>query len=1040
MKLNYKWIVAAGIMLLSQNISAQQKALKGVVTEGGLPLPGVTVMIKGTDKGTQTDLNGNYTLNVQKGDVLVYSFVGMQEVTHKVGDAQVHNVTMSGDSSNELDAIVVTAYGTQTKASIAGSVGLVEAKEISKVVSPNVMQGMQGKVAGVQITSGNGMPGSAPTVRFRGVGSIYASAEPLYVVDGVPYNGSVSSISNEDIETITFLKDASAAALYGNRGANGVVVITTKKGKKGEFKATFSSKIGTTYISNDRYKTINDPGAYYEAYYAAYRNALMNGPKKLSFEDASRTSANELINGGEAGLVYNVYNVPDKELIDPLTGKLNPRAQLLYQDKWKDYLFTKGTFSQQHVNVSGGTDKSTGSLSLGYEKNDGYVINSGFERITGRLTMDTKLTDYFSFGGNMNYARINSSTPFGFDGGTAQANSFLWEQSIAPIYPVFMYDKDGKRMYGENGEVLYDDGQEYGRPYGSKQNPYATSLLNYRKNVNNNILANVYASIKLFDGLTFKYNITGDYNNSFNRQTNTPLLGDAQAFGGRVYNNTAITFAFTQQQLLQYTKTFGSHSIDVLLGHESMDRETDELLVHRTNMLFPDSPMVDHAGVIQDGSGGRKTYAIEGYLSRLNYNYDGKYYLSASFRRDASSYFHPDNRWGNFFGFGGAWILSRENFMKDVSWLDYLKLKTSYGEQGNDDLKLMNPYQDSWELVSSFDQTKPLAVNRVFKGNKEITWEKNRNFNVGFESAFFNNRLNLEVEYFERKVSDMLFMLPLSFITGATSMPANIGDMENKGFEFTVSGQAVRTEDFSLGINLNATTYKNKVTSLPRGESIVSGSYILEEGSSRYTFYLREFAGVNKENGNAQWIKVLEDGTETITENYVEATQKKVDKENLAKVYGGFGLDFRYKSFDLGMNFAYQFGGYGYDSGYMSKMAVSKGTSIHQDVNNAWSLDNKDSNLPRVDYDNPRYHYSASTLGLIKSDYLSLQNITLGYNFSPQILRTLRLDSLRLYASMDNVALWSKRKGYDPRTSLTGGTSYQYALYKTVAFGVNLQF
>lgn len=1051
MKLNYKWIVAAGVMLLSHNISAQQKALKGVVTEGGLPLPGVTVMIKGTDKGTQTDLNGNYTLNVQKGDVLVFSFVGMQEVTHKVGDAQVYNVAMLGDSGSELDTIVVTAYGTQSKSSVAGSIATVKAEEIQNVVATNVTQGLVGKVGGVQIFNSSGAPGQAPVIRFRGVGSISASADPLIVLDGVPYNGTMNSINTADIDNISFLKDASAAALYGNRGANGVIIITTKKGASGKIRLTVDSKIGIADKNYREYDRLKSPSQYYEAYHQALRGAYMRGANQSWLDAGSSASRNLIgVNGSTSnrglGLGYNIYNVANTDLVRP-DGTINPNASLLYHENWDDFVYRNGVVNQNNINVSGGTDDTQYYLSFGHDANDGIVETQSYVRTMTRMNIDSKINESIKVGGSLSYSNINQKDPMGggyaTGGGTAFVDPFFWTNTISPIYPVHAYDEKGQLMKNSVGEALFDDGSgaiaPYNRPFGSESNPYAEGVNNIRKNTINQLFGSGYINVKLYEGLTFKYVLSGDFYNSMLRQTQNPRYGSGTVPNGRVYQTDRTVFSVTNQQLLNYNKWFGQHSVDILLGHETMVKNDDDMYVHRTNLLFPDSPYINHAAVVAEATGGNEEYKLEGYFAKLNYGYNNKYFVNASIRRDASSYFHPDNRWGTFFGLGGAWMISKENFLKDVSWLDNLKFKISYGEQGNDNLGTMNPYQDKWAVRPSFDGSLPIIISQTFQGNKDITWEKNKNFNVGFEGSIFNGRLTLDAEYFERKVNDMLFYVPTSVITGVATVPYNAGNMVNKGFEVTLTGDVIRTEDLRVSLNVNATHYKNKITKLPADQQrIISGQFIREEGGSMYDYYMKEYVGVNKENGNAQFIKIGKDGERIVVEDWNQATEQRIGKTSVPKLYGGFGLNVEYKGFDLNAAFAYQLGGYGMDSKYYSYFGVKAGQNMHKDYTKAWTPDNTNGSMPMLYVDDAKSAYSRSTMQLIKSDYLSLQNVTLGYKFKPEVTRLLGLSSLRVYALIDNPIIWSKRKGYDPRLNLSGLNGSGYSLYSTYMFGVNL--
>ncbi|SHL05575.1 SusC/RagA family TonB-linked outer membrane protein [Myroides odoratimimus] len=1043
-----RWTLALAAGLAVQTSFAQEKTLSGVVSEGGLPLPGVSVVIKGTNEGTQTDLDGNYSLKVKPGDVLVYSFIGMNDKEYKVSTASKYDVVMAAEEEM-LEEVVVTAYGTQSKTSIAGSVAVVDSKQVRDVATADVTQGLVGKVAGVQISNNSGAPGDGATIRFRGVGSISASSEPLIVLDGVPFNGSLTSINNADIESISFLKDASAAALYGNRGANGVIIVTTKKGQSGQTKVSIDTKVGIASANFQDYDKMTNPGKYYESYYGALRNSYMN-PKDskltMNFADASNAASKDLI----GSLGYNIYNVPNNQLIDPTTGRINPNAQLMYHELYDDYLFRDGLFTQNNISVSGGTDNTTFLLSLGHDRNEGIVATNNYEKTTGRLNVNTRINETFKLGASVNYAHIENKNPLGGDyirgNNTAFANPFFWSSKIAPIYPVHAYDANGSIMTDVDGGAIYDDGSgkfaPNVRPFGANSNPYAQGLNDYRKTVSDQLFASTYLDVKLAAGLSFKYVISADYQNDVLRYTMNPTYGSGVGVKGRVNQQDNKMFAVTNQQLLNYNKWFGQHSVDILLGHETMHRTKDNLYVQRTNMMFPDSPFINHGGVIKTAEGGQDKYVLEGYFAKLNYGYNNKYFVNASIRRDASSYFHPDNKWGTFFGVGAAYAISSEEFMKDITWIDNLKLKASYGEQGNDNLMRVNPYQDQWALFPSGDGDAPSSVQLINKGNKNITWEKNKNFNVGFEGSFFNGIFSIDAEFFERKVDDMLFFVPQSSTTGVLTQPFNAGNMKNTGFEVGVNVAIIRTEDFKLNFNANATHYKNKITSLPDGQKdIVSGQFIRREGGSIYNYYLKEYVGVNQENGNAQFIAIdKETGERSITENWNEASYQDLNKSALPSVYGGFGLNAEYKGFDLGANFAYQLGGYGYDTKYTGFFGVKPGYNLHNDFSKTWDPVTKQGSLPRVDVSDWKNAYSGSTLALIKSDYLSLQNVTLGYTFTKEVTSKLGVDRLRIYGVVDNVALWSKRQGYDPRVNLTGLSGTGYPLYRTFAFGVNLNF
>jgi len=1056
MRSKFKWIFTLLVAFTMQFSFAQEKTVTGVVSDALGPLAGANVIVKGTNKGTTTDFNGGYSVKASLGDVLVFTYVGMDEMTITVGDSNTYNVTLQ--SGVNLEEVVVVAYGVQKKEAITGSVGEVKSKDIEKITSGNVLQGLVGKVAGVQVINNNGMPGDPPVIRFRGIGSINASAAPLYVVDGVPFNGDIASISSQDIESMTFLKDASAAALYGNRGANGVIIVTTKKGKLGTTKITFDSKVGFASRAVKEYDLMTGQKEYYEAYFQAYKNDLMFNGANLPENQAAAQAANDLITGAN-GLNYNAYDVPNDQLIDPSTGQLNPNANLKYNEDWADFLFGDGLYTQSYLSLSGANEKSKHFLSLGYEKNEGYVVNSGLQKITSRLSLDSQIAKSFKVGGTMSYTHLSQDYNDGYTGGGAYSNPFAWTRAVAPIYPVYLYDNAGNPVYNQNGSQAYDDGTGNNgtagfpvRPYGSLQHPYATAIYDIKEYQTDNLFANVFLDVEIFKDLVFTYSVTGDLFTQSDRSLDTPLYGDAVNAGGRVAFSNDRRFSLTNQQLLKYDKTFGNHNFNLMLGHESLDRRNDYVSASRSKLLLPDSPYVDQAGVLQGNTGGGSTYALEGYFSRLTYDYNGKYFVNASFRSDASSRFAPENKWGNFYGLGGAWIISKESFLSDVSWLTNLKLKGSYGEQGNDNLGLELPYLYSYTVNVTTDASLPISfTGSTTSANRDITWEKNANFNVGFDFGLFDNRISVEAEYFQRKISDMLYLRPLPPSAGLLNIPENNGDMQNTGFEVTLNADIIRRKEFNLSFSFNTTHYDNEITKLNfNGEENnrqINGLYIRQEGGSVFDYYLREFVGVNPVNGNAQFktdinptTGLKEEGATYITENYAEANQREVGKSALVDFYGGFGLNADYKGFDLGVNLAYQIGGYGYDGTYMTRMSPDRGENFHRDFANTWTPQNTSATLPRVDVADPRLNYGVSTLGLVKSDYLSIQNISFGYTFDSKMVDKLGLSQLRLYGLVDNVHLWSKRQGYDPRLSLTGGTDSQYSLLRTVSFGLNVQF
>lgn len=959
--------------------------------------------------------------------------------------------TVADTIVSDIEEVVVVGYGTKKKETLTGSVASVQAEEIAKVTTSNVVQGMNGKVAGVQIAAGSGQPGQAPVVRFRGIGSINGSSEPLYIVDGVPLTGSITSINNNDIESMSFLKDASLASMYGNRGANGVIIITTKKGRRGTPKFNLDLKTGVNVNGNKRYKTIDDPARYYEAYFQGLTNNYMFG-QNLSYNDARTKAAAEIIDGAQ-GLGYNIFNTPNDQLIDPVTGKIRSAEQIYSPEKWEDFLFRPGYYNSVFLNASGGTDVTSYYFSLGYEKNEGYAINSRFDKITARGKIDTQIGDRIKIGTNMAYTNAVLDNPDG--NGTSNFSSpYLWINSIGPIYGVYLRDNNGNIMFNNTtGEVLYDDGSGLigpnVRPYGQRMNPYITALRDIKRTDRNAVVLNGYLDVNILEGLDFKYSITGDYLNADQISMDTPLYGDAVDANGRLTGVMTNYLGVTNQQLLTYVKNFGGHKLDLLAGHETYVNRVSQVYSEKSNLFLPETNILDQAAVLQGTGGSKGKYATEGYFGRINYEYGQRYYLTANVRRDASSYFHPDNRWGTFYGFGGAWRVTNESFMNDISWLNEFKLKASYGEQGNDDLNfpVYTPYERHYTVDQTTDASLPLSYSRYYNGNKDITWEKMKNLNAGFELGLFNKRLNIDAEYFERNVSDMLFQIPLapSVSGGWTSLPKNVGSMENKGVEISIDADVIKSNDFRLNIFANATHYKNKVTALDGGQAENKGLG-LKVGEDRYIHRMREFAGVDHATGYALFYKDVVDGSgnvvgRTVTDSHADATIYWLDKTATPDVYGGFGLRADFKGIDFSIDFAYQLGGWGYDSNWLGTMGGGLGQSIHEDFYKTWTPENPGASLPKFSVENNMQTYSGSSLALIKSDYLSIQNITIGYTLKRDWYDGLGLTAARFYFGVNNAALFSKRQGYDPRLSIAGTMgSGTYNLNRTLIFGTNISF
>ena len=1006
---------------------------------------------------------------------LVVSFVGMR--AQEIGVKSNLKIFMESDNQM-LEEVMVVAYGTAKKSAFTGSAAVLKSEEIGKIQTSNAMSTLAGKAAGVQLSTASGQPGvSSPSIRIRGISSINAGNTPLIILDGSPFDGDMNSINTQDIESMTVLKDAASNALYGARGANGVIMITTKQGQKGDARVTLDAKWGVNSRATKTYNTINDPAQYYEVYYTGLKNMFMangNGAAQAHYLANQNLCANN-----SYGLWYNVFNVPAGQAMIGSNGKLNPNATignlvnyngqeyLLTPDDWLDAAYKNSLRQEYNVTISSGNQKSSFYSSFGYLKNEGIVDNSDYTRFVGRLKADYQVKDWLKVGANASFTHYDmNSFVSGGDGdgsSVSSGNIFAAATQVAPIYPLFIRDKNGNVLIDANGNTMYDygDGGNAGleRPVFGKSNALSDAILNTYATDGNTINGTAFAEISFLKD--FKFTTTNSVYVDESRLTTVtnPYYGSYASSNGILGKTHSRRYSVNYQQLLNYVKSIGLHNITAMIGHEYYRTQYFYTYGSKSNMFDPSNHEL--AGAVTDGSSNSYTtdYNTEGYFARVQYNFDEKYYASASYRRDASSRFHPDNRWGNFWSAGAAWLISKENFFQNsdaLKFIDMLKIKASYGSQGNDNIadSYETPrYTNTYDIVNSSGH--PASVPKVL-GNKDITWETNGNFNAGFDFEMFKSRFSGTFEFFNRKTSDMLFSFPLPPSYGYTSYYANIGDMRNRGLELDLKGVILQTKDFYWDVNVNLTHYKNKVSYLPDERKTMttpegvqgysSGNHFFGEGIPLYTFYMQKYAGVN-EQGEALYFKDVKDDKGNITRekttNYSEATQYLCGS-SLPDVYGGFGTSVSWKGFDFSIDFAYQIGGKVYDGDYSSAMnsptASSKGHVIHADILNAWTPENTTSNIPRFQYGDS-YTAATSDRFLTRGSYLSLQNINFGYTLPTRVCRPLGIQKLRLYLAADNVALWTKRQGLDPRQTISGeGTASYYAPIRTVSGGITLTF
>ena len=1002
---------------------------------------------------------------------MIVSYVGMttQEVT-------IHpyvKVYMQSDDE-VLEEVMVVAYGTAKKSAFTGSAAVVKTDEIAKVQTSNAVAALTGKVAGVQMNTASGQPGqTSPSIRIRGISSINAGNDPLIILDGTPYAGDMNDINTQDIESMTVLKDAASNALYGARGANGVIMITTKKAKQDSKSiVNVDAKWGTNSRATQNYVTIDNPAHYYETYYQALKNYYVNA-KGNSEEQAYILANQNLTANNSVGLGYNVYNVPQGQYMIGVNGKLNPSAvmgnvvsykgeeYLLTADNWLDAAYKNSQRQEYNFSVSNANQASSFYASVNYMNNEGITQNSDYDRFTARLKAETQAKKWLKVGGNMSFTHYAGKSMDEDGSSNSSGNIFAAATQVAPIYPLYIRDKDGNILVDDNGNLRYDYGDKSNagleRPVFTQSNALSDAILNTSSYEGNAAYATGYAEVNLAKGLKFTSTNTANLTETRTTGVTNPYYGSYASSNGIVSKYHTRTLAYTFQQLLNYSTSHGLNNVEAMLGHESYVNNYYYLYGSKSNMFDPNNSEL--AAAVTDGSSNSytTTYNTEGFFGRLMYNYDEKYFLSGSYRRDASSRFHPENRWGDFWSAGGAYLISKESWF-NAKWVDMLKIKASYGEQGNDNIGNYR-YTSIYDIVNGVGH--PAAVPSTM-GKKDITWEKNGNFNAGVDFEFFKRRLSGTIEYFNRTTTDMLFSFPIAPSFGYTSYYANIGDMANKGVEAELHATLINTKNFTWDVSANITSYKNTITYLPEQrktmtvdgvEGFQSGSYFYGEGQSLYTFHLKQYAGVDPKTGEALYYKnvdVLDEQGEKTGEVVKEKTTDYANASyylcgtSLPDAYGGFSTALSFKGFDLSVDFAYQIGGQVYDSDYAAAMASptsnSKGSVFHEDILNAWTPENNTSNIPRLQYGD-NYTASSSDRWLTDASYLSLQNINLGYTFPTKVVHSMGISKLRVYATADNVWLWSKRQGLDPRQSISGGaTSSYYAPIRTVSAGVNLTF
>ena len=1062
-----KHILTGLLFMMAIAASAQNITVTGVVKDSstGEPVPFASIRLDGTMIGGMTDLDGVYSIDVPADGLLIFSSIGYKDTPVPVEGKAQHDVLLDPDTEM-LEETIVVAFGTATKESFTGSATVVKSEDITKVQSSDVTRALEGMVAGVQMTTSSGSLGSSPSIQIRGTSSISAGTAPLYVIDGVPYSGDMNNLNSSDIESMTVLKDAASNALYGARGANGVIMITTKKAKKGDASVTVDAKWGINTKALRSYEYIKDPKLYYEAHYNALYN-YYRMEQGMSDTDANlKAAANVAGSSDNGGLGYLTYTLPEGQNLIGTNGKFNPNAtfgrKVLYQgdyywlqpDDWMKESYKNSLRQEYNVSAAGSPGGNAQIFaSFGYLKNQGLIQGEDMERYTARVRIDYQIKDWMKIGMNAAYSNFDWNN----GNGSGTGNVFSFASNVAPIYPVYLRDGAGNIMHDDMGYKRYDygNGSNAGlvRPYAANSNALQELWLNVGNSEGNAINGTSYVELKFLKDFTFTFNAGVGVDETRSTSILNMYYGQFATNGGLISKTHGRQFYVNLQQLLNWNRVFGNgHNVSALLGHETYTSSSYSLSASKSNMFSMSNTELNGAVIDgQSASSGKSMYNNEGFFARAQYDYNNRIFLSASYRLDASSRFHPDHRWGSFWSVGGGWLIDKESWFPRTSWLGMLKLKASIGSQGNDNIGDFL-YTDMYSITNSDGE---IAIKRSTIGNKEITWETNTNINAGVDFELFHGRITGSAEYFYRLTSDMLYFVSIPISYGFSGYYDNIGDMRNSGVEFAVNGNIMSRRNFSWDAYVNFTHYTNKVLDIPTTHETLdieghpgyaSGNKYVGEGLPLNTFYMPKYAGVDKTNGLPMWYKeeTQEDGTvkQVTTSEYSEATDYLCD-DPTPLLYGGFGTSFSFYNFDISASFTYSIGGLTYDggyAGYMSPPGGTVGSNYHEDILKAWSPENKDSDIPRFVYNDQNINASSDRF-LVPASYLNFQNAQIGYNVPAVFLSKAKISRLRIYAMCDNIWYWSYRQGLDPRQSLSGSTSAEsYSPVRTISFGLNLTF
>ena len=1080
-------------LFLSVGISLAQTKVTGTVVsyEDNEPIIGATIQVVGNAGiGTITDYDGNFTLDVPEGmKTLRITYVGMEPLEVAVSTKTLR-IQLRNDV-HTLDEVVVVAYGTQKKTSLTGSIQEVKSEAIELRPTSSVASALEGSVTGVQVNSTVGAPGEDPQIRIRGVGTVNGSSSPLYILDGVPYSGSISDLNPQDIESMSVLKDAASAALYGNRASNGVILITTKKGKQGKMNITFDVKQGTYSRGIAEYDRLG-AREWMEAQWLNMKNNRM-----AAGDDAATAGAYASKHLIADRLQLNIFDKADDALFTA-DGKLVSDARIkgTYGEDldWYKQAIGHGYRQEYNFNANGATEKSDYLVSLGYLDEQGYLKTSGFDRLSARLSGNIQPADWLKVGVSLNATHQNFNAGYGT--GNANTNPFNFCRKISPIYPVHAHDLTTGDYYRDGmGNLMYDGGS-YIDPDGQvvhTRNQYPDrhiiweNLLNTDKIIRNTVNSIAYANIILPYNFTLSLKGSLNLSNDSENKYYSAVIGDGKANNGRLRRTDVRQKNYTFQQQLHWRQEFGVHSVDALLGHESYKLTRNYMASGKDSEIVPNLTNLLNFTQFAQLLDYNDNYTLESYLGRVRYGYDSRYNIEFSFRRDGSSRFAKNARWGNFWSTGASWVISNEKFMKQYDWVNYLKLRADYGEVGNDSGSGLYGY------MALYQQDVHAGKGAYYISqlpNEDLKWETGQSWGVAIEGRLFN-KLNFNVEYFDRRNKDLIFNVynPLSAGATDTTIPQsvttmNLGTISNHGVEISGDMDVYKSKNWSVNVGASITFEKNKVVKLPEQnrDGIIDGTKKIVEGMDRYQFYTYTWEGVNTKNGLSLY-KFNDDeyfftdggttygnpdGTE-ITGSQKNAVvvidgtpysylttygKREFHGSAMPTAYGSFNFSVSYKAFSLYTLFTYQLGGKVMDSNYQLLMnSQSTPTALHKDVLKGWTAEQatatdaidrngvpKLSDAPVIVSGLEADLNATSSRWLTSASYLILKNINLSYQLPKELVRKAGIENVMLTLTCENLFTLTSRKGMNPQQNFAGTQSATFVTPRIFSAGVNIKF